>query len=384
MKNIVFPDYNRSILNNMASVMKYYGVQTDYSTLPEVDEALAKKYKNIVFMVFDGMGVDMLQKNLASTNFLNKHMVCDVTSVYPSTTTAAMTSYYAGVSPNEHGWLGWSLYFKEYGRCIDAFLNTDSYSGELLEGDYASYSMMPYTMILDTIEEVTENKIATYMMQPNYLMYRGKGRNVGVASVEDISKNVVELCRQEDEKFIFVYWNDPDKTMHSTGCYSKETKSVVKQINDEIAKMSECLDDTLVIISADHGLIDIEETIALNEIEELDECFTMPPFIEKRGMSFFIKPEMKELFKIRFEKRFSKDFILLTKEEVFDKELLGKGISHHKTKDFIGDYLACGITNKMIDYVPRTSKGKLEIPAMHAGLTFEEMVVPIIMIERKK
>ena len=43
----------------------------------------------------------------------------ELTSVYPCTTVAAMTSYRSGISPNEHGWLGWTLYFKETNRIVD-------------------------------------------------------------------------------------------------------------------------------------------------------------------------------------------------------------------------------------------------------------------------
>jgi len=65
----------------------------------------------VVLMAFDGMGVDILEKHLPRESFLRENMIRYVTSVFPSTTTAAMTAYYSGLSPNEHGWLGWSLYF---------------------------------------------------------------------------------------------------------------------------------------------------------------------------------------------------------------------------------------------------------------------------------
>ena len=139
MKNIIYPNYNCCILNTIATVMKYYGLPCEYTVLPELEAALAKKYKTIVLMVFDGMGIDALEKNLKPTDFLNQHIKSELTSVVPSTTTAAMTAYYAGKSPLEHGWLGWSLYFKEYGRYIDTFINTDSHTGEKLELPHAGH-----------------------------------------------------------------------------------------------------------------------------------------------------------------------------------------------------------------------------------------------------
>ena len=48
MKNIIYPNYNCCILNTIATVMKYYGLPCEYKVLPELEAALAKKYKTIV------------------------------------------------------------------------------------------------------------------------------------------------------------------------------------------------------------------------------------------------------------------------------------------------------------------------------------------------
>ena len=91
-----------------------------------------------------------------------------------------------------------------------------------------------------------------------------------------------------EQKFVFGYWTDPDKTMHESGCYSAKTKEKMTEINELLMNLSQQMKDTLLIISADHGLIDVEPTTYLNDYPELTACFLMPPFIEGRMMSFFI------------------------------------------------------------------------------------------------
>lgn len=380
MKNIVYPDYHNSIMNTISTILNHYGVESEYSQIEELKTALNRPHQNVVLMIFDGMGIDMLNQNLNTTDFINEQTKKQLTSVFPSTTTAAMTAYYSGKSPNEHGWLGWSLYFKEYGRCIDTFINTDSYSGETIDAPHAGYTCMPYEHILDKIEQVTNHRIKTYMIEPAYITYRGKNTKIGVESAAEVFKEVQKLCQEPQDKFVFVYWPDPDKTMHSTGCYSKETKEKIKEINDLFESTVKETSNTLFIASADHGLIDVEPTTYLNDYEELNECFIMPPSIEKRAVSFFIKSEMKKIFEERFNHLFGEDFILLTKQEVFDKQLLGQGLSHKKTNDFVGDYLACATGNKVLSYLCVTSK-PFDFTATHAGLTEEEMLVPLIITE---
>ncbi|MFR1836576.1 MAG: phosphodiesterase, partial [Turicibacter sanguinis] len=109
-------------------------------------------------------------------------------------------------------------------------------------------------------------------------------------------------------------------------------------------------------------------------------CFIMTPSIEKRAVSFFIKPEMKQAFEERFNRLFGEEFILLSKQEVLNQQLFGQGLSHRKTTDFLGDYLACATGKKVLGYLAMTTK-RFDFGATHAGLTKEEMMVPLIIIE---
>ena len=60
-KDILFPDYNHSILNLITSILKYYKVSTQYNTLEKIDQLLEKQYKNIVLVILDGMGENILR-----------------------------------------------------------------------------------------------------------------------------------------------------------------------------------------------------------------------------------------------------------------------------------------------------------------------------------
>lgn len=101
---IVLPNYEHCILNTITSILKYYNVETEYKSLESLDKELEKKYRNVVFMVLDGMGEHILNR-MSPRGYFNSNKVDCVTSVYPSTTTAALTTYYAGRPPYETGWI---------------------------------------------------------------------------------------------------------------------------------------------------------------------------------------------------------------------------------------------------------------------------------------
>ena len=60
MENIILPNYDHSILNTITSILKYYNVETNHKSLEKLDKELQKKYKNVVFIILDGMGEHIL------------------------------------------------------------------------------------------------------------------------------------------------------------------------------------------------------------------------------------------------------------------------------------------------------------------------------------
>ena len=69
MEEIIYPDYNNSILNLITSVLKHYNVETKHNSLEKLDKILEKNYKNVVFIVLDGMGEHIL--NNISSKYIN-------------------------------------------------------------------------------------------------------------------------------------------------------------------------------------------------------------------------------------------------------------------------------------------------------------------------
>ncbi|MGN1417496.1 MAG: phosphodiesterase, partial [Oscillospiraceae bacterium] len=59
-----YPDYNNGIINIISSIRKYYRTSAAYPTLKELDRCLNRFYKNIVLIMMNGMGKDILCNTL--------------------------------------------------------------------------------------------------------------------------------------------------------------------------------------------------------------------------------------------------------------------------------------------------------------------------------
>lgn len=383
-KNIVLPDYNHCILGTITSILKYYNVETKHKSSKKIDEILEfKKYKNIIFLVLDGLGEHILN-NISKDGFLKNNQIDCVTSVYPSTTTAALTTYYSGKSPYETGWIAWSQYFKEYGRAIDMFSHKESYMREPLKNPNLDVfkDVVHYESIYERIEEASPN-VKAYEIQPDYAERRAK-RSIRANNIDELIMNIEDLCQKQDNNFIFAYSDNPDGLLHKYGTDSEEVKTFVKEAEEKIQKMCNNFDDdTILIISADHGHKNIEKSYTLLDYPEIQECLIMPASLESRVLTFWVKEDMKEIFVKRFNKIFEKEFWLMTKEEFLDKyHFLGYGDKHYKIDDFIGNFVALSVAGSMIRLETFLIEGKPIKKSTHCGLSKEEMEVPVIIYKK--
>ena len=102
--------------------------------------------------------------------------------------------------------------------------------------------------------------------------------------------------------------------------------------------------------------------------------------IDDRATSFMVKKEYKKTFPFELKKVLKDDFIIMTKEEVIKQGLYGPGYENKYYKDGLGDFFALGIGNKAIRWNNKTNLHK----SAHSGLTLDEMLVPLIVVNSNK
>ena len=383
-KDIVMPDYNHCILGTISSILKYYGVETEHKTSERLDKVLNEKdYKNVIFFVLDGLGEYILNRISGDGILYNNKIDC-VTSVYPSTTTAALTTYYSGKPPYETGWIAWSQYFREYGRCIDMFSHKESYLHDEVKKPLMDVfkEVVNYESIHEQIEKASNVK--SYEIQPDYAERRAK-RSLKANNIEEIIMDIEDLCKNPDRKFIFAYSDNPDSLLHKFGTDSEEVYNFVKDTENKIEKMVKKIDDdTILIISADHGHKNIEKVYSILDYPEIEECLIIPPYLESRCLTFWVKDDMRDIFEERFNKQFKDEYWLMTKDEFLNKyHFLGYGEKHKKIDDTIGNYIALSVASSMIRLETFLAEGKPIKKSTHCGLSKEEMEVPVIVIKKK-
>ena len=367
MKKFIEPDFTRSNLNISATLAEFLGAPNKNPTLPILKEELKKGYKNVVFICFDGLGIYPIEKNLREDNILRKYIKQTLVSTFPSTTTNATTSLLTNKLPLEHGWFGWSLNFKNLNRNIDIFLSKDSWTGEDIEVKDSPRGALNY--YFDNAD--SEYEINTIF--PKYVKVKHQERNNVFETEEEFFKYIKNICKKERKQYVYAYYPDPDATMHDYGVSSSEAKKVICSISKNIEKLANETKDTLFVITADHGQVDIKGYVNLCEDETLLNMLKIYPFLDSRSPCFIVKDGKNKEFERYFTKTYGKDFILHKSKELIDKGYFG----NYGDKGYLlGDYIAIGTyTHKQARMTLKSNHFK----GHHTSLT-EEMEVPLIII----
>ena len=367
---LVYTDYSNCLVNLSNSILKYYGINTEHQTLETLDKYLSKEYKNIVLLLYDGFGSNLIKKHLGETSFLHQNKIKDINSVFPATTVAATTSLITGKNPVEHCWLGWDIYIKSIDKTVTTYKNTFKGTNTKVADFNIVKFEFPYVTIFEKINE-SEKAIAHYISPYEGTIYDSD-------SPDQMYDKIVEVCKNNNKNFIYAYCPEPDRSMHNYGTDDKKVIEIMKELNTKTQKMCEQLENTLIIVTADHGHMNVKQHIIIDDYPILKNMLVRETSLEPRTVNFFVKEGMQQQFEKEFNKLFSDDFILISKQEVINRKLFGDGLPHKKFDSCLGDYLAIAISDKCIDDV----YAETQLKGLHAGLTEDEVLIPLIVVEK--
>lgn len=366
---IVKNDYSECITNFACSIRKYFDLDYQHNTLEYVDKILEEKQpKNVVVILFDGMGSRILNRTLDKNDFFIKNQLKEITTVFPATTTAATYSMLTGLNPIEHGYLGWYSYIDKIDEVILLFQGINKET-QKISNRYPEIREKYFVnkTITDEINEKGnyKSKIFFPFGEDCY------------KDLDDMLLKIKEECNSDGKRYIYAYCDEPDHTMHELGSDHKIVKELIQDSNKKVEEFCNELKDTIVFVVADHGHIKVEN-IFLNDYPDMIEMLERTTSLEQRAISFKIKEGMYQKFENKFLEYFGKYFSLYSKEEIIKSKLFGDGKENPLFRSAIGDYIAIAEnSNKAL-----LMDGDGALVSQHAGYSDDEIYIPLIVIDK--
>lgn len=355
------PDYSDTILNIVGGIRKNYGYESNFSDTHNVFD---RKYKNCIILLIDGLGMNVLKENLDEDAFLNKNVSFTEHAIYPSTTAASTTATQSGLTPLESSWTGWSNWVRELNREIVLFTGVNFYTDE--PTGRTGFDFIPWKPFYHDM------KVKGYIINPDFSKEH--------KDINDVLSDSLSKLNFPQSIVQYVYWPEPDSTMHQYGTYAEETKAVIKDINDKVERYASALPlDTILIISADHGHTPVK-AINICNCEVLNRYLKTKPSNDARCVVFRVKDGMGPKFEKTFNSLFGEVFKLMPTSDAIKQGYFGNpnGHIHQRIADFLGDYVAIA-TNQF--YLSAKEK-EFAFKSHHAGITRDEMEVPVIVIRK--
>jgi len=392
------PDYSAgSIVNLMTSLLRGLGAAPGDENYPELTALPAAsvagaigRHGTVLLVVVDGLGHQFLASRPDS--FLARHLKARLTSVFPTTTATAVTTYLTGHAPQQHALTGWFTCLKELGE-IAAVLPFRSRGAGV---DYARAGVDPraifdWPALFDRLPGTSNIVTANYIRDSAFS--RVTGGTAVRCGYEDLSEFVTvcadcALGRQDKSpdaarpRYVYAYWPRLDALAHMHGVASAEVAAHFEEVDAALAELAGRLEDsdTLLLISADHGLIDTAapRTIHLEDHPRLERALTLPLCGEPRTAYCYVRPSHERDFRDYVEGELAQTCLLKPADELVEEGYFGRGVPHRRLRDRIGDYVLLMRENWIIKDRLATEKPFAQI-GVHGGLSREELYVPLIV-----
>jgi len=384
----LLPDYERGIVNLVSTFLKKFDCQAFHPEFPLENsfEGVFNNVNKVIIFLIDGMGYKKF-------NEINKKIgyeyVLKASSVFPTTTVAAVTSWFTGRTPKEHGLLGYILYLREIG----AITNMIEHSYPGVEGGIFSGLIKRRIHRLENVFDILKDKglyggVLTHSTIANsglsYLIHRN-GHIMSYFYMGDLLATLKKRLSEDWKGLLYVYWGYLDGLGHKKGPDSEAYEIEMERLLLELKRFaSENLpNDTLLVITSDHGMIQIPSAnnYFIKSTDPFNRLLSSPPGGEMRMMYFYLSRKSNfELLKRYFEENFPEKSEFIPSNEAVEMGLFGRGRAHPELYNRIGDVIMVAKDNYAFTYL--YSGGEERLNGMHGGLTEEELYVPVVFVRR--
>ena len=380
-----FPDYQGgSIVNLLSSIIHALGGSSPHPRLKALDPRLFDSVSRVVYLVLDGVGYHQLSRFMAAGgggHFFSKHPFERITTVFPTTTAAAVTTLSTGATPAEHGVLSWHLHLHDLGL-VGAVLPGTTLTGTALAGD--GFNLRRYLGLPSYLSSVRRHKRLLSFGTLGQSAYSNAGtRWNGYAAYKTLAgmeRQTVRFARQGGRGVAYVYWPLYDTLCHRKGVQARATRLHLAAIDESLGRLASRLagTGTLLLVTADHGVVDAppSKRIDLAAVPGLLDCLALLPAGDARQVSCFVRPGRVERFHDVVARHLTEACVCITGEDLLESGLLGPGQRHPSLENRIGDYVLLARDDYAFRVTASLTKVRVH-KGNHGGLSSDEVYVPL-------
>ncbi len=382
-EKMILPNYNNLNIVDLAKTLYIrYGIKIEENDNIKKIQKMIPDSNHMVFVLIDGMGSNLINE-LDNNSILKINKLEDLITVSPSSTGCVLTTLATAMYPSEHGIIGWYSYDKKHNINYYPLLFTERESNipldkfnikveDIFKKKSKFNDLNVHTTVLfpeSIFDSVYSNYIANKKIRKPY------------KTIEDAINQIIELTASNQRTFTYLYISDIDDLEHDYGYNSAEVKDKIKEIEFQLSRLMK--KNIVTVITADHGQTNVSKDIIM-DFDNYNKYFYAYPGIDFGMATYYIKKGMDLEFIEQFNLDYKDKMELFKTSEFIDNKVFGLSENNKNILNNLGEYISlCKndyqfINSKNIDDYYGKTKGN------HSGLTKDEMIIPLIVLDGNK
>lgn len=319
-----------------------------------------------VMLVLDGLGWDQLQDHLTIMPTLAGLIGGPIHTVAPTTTATALTSITTGLTPGEHGIIGYRM-----------VLNGDvmnvlrwSVGEQQVRRSKPPMEVQPFDPFLGySIPVVSMAELQNSAFSEAHL--RGAVQ-AGWRAASSIPVTAAELV-EDGSSFVYCYYGGIDKIAHERG-FGPYYEAELRAADRLVADLLEALPSgTSLLITADHGQVDVGTNI-IHPSDDLLRGVTLQSG-EGRFRWLHTAPGAVNDVAQAARDEVGDSAWVVTQEQVVDEQWFGSTVSP-PIRARLGDVAL--VAHKPVSFHESADSGSYQLICRHGSLTSAEVNVPLL------
>ena len=364
----MIPDYGGANVRGIIPALLGPGKWLD--SLPSWFPEPVAHCEQVVLLILDGLGWEQLQERRTLMPALSSMVGGPITTVAPTTTATALSSIATGLTPAEHGLLGYRMMMG--GEVINV-LRWNTPSGDRRRA-HPPRDVQPYAAFLGhEVPVVSPADLHGTAFTEAHL--RGS-RQVGWRAASAIPVEV-RLQLQSGEPFVYAYYGSIDKTAHERG-FGEFFDSELRYADRLVADLIDVLPSGAgLLVTADHGQVDVGDRI----IDPAPELLSMVAAQSGEGRFRWwhaYRGATHDLFEAAAE-IYGEQAWVVTRQQMIDEEWFGPTLAPPFAAR-LGDVAL--VAHQPVSFFDPADSGPFELICRHGSLTPAEVLVPFVAAER--
>lgn len=339
--------------------------------------------RRIAVVMIDGLGMTLLRKHAAHAPFLRAGIASArvLSSAFPSTTAASLASFGTGLAPGQHGMVGYDVLDPVQGKVVNMLGRWDPGVDPL--------AWQPHPTVF---ERVSGHLPVVTVSQPRFAdspMTRAALRGstfVGASTIHARIDAAAEQLATAPRMLMYFYLNDLDKAGHRYGADSAEWVRTLEDLDAALKLLARRVPpDTLLLLTADHGMVDIPAAQRIDYSERADLVDGVAHTGgEPRMVHLYLDPALsggdRTALAERWHAAFGTRAWVLTREQAVAQGYFGSVADDVLPR--IGHLIVLAREGIALLDGRRVQPAAFEVVGQHGSLTRAEREIPLLTVDK--